>query len=102
MNMDKYTVRGNDGSVDVAASAEAYTEALTEWASQNEIASEKIETEVNAVLALNPSARVPMPALLSAVTNALGASALTYGTISKRVHAYISGQVKAKNLFVIK
>jgi hypothetical protein len=100
--MDKYTTRSTDGSIDVAASANAYAKALTEWAAQNEIPSEEIETEVNAVLALNPTTRVPMPALLSAVANALGASAATHASISARVHEYIKGQVKAGNLFVLK
>lgn len=100
--MDKYTARSADGSVDVAASANAYAKALTEWAVQNEIPSEDIEESVNAVLALTPTTRVPMPALLSAVANSLGANAATHKTISARVHAYISAQVEAKRLFVVK
>ena len=100
--MDKYTVRGTDGSVDVAASANAYAKALTEWTAENEIPSENIEEAVNSILALNPTTRVPMPALLSAVAMALGASAATHAGISARVHEYVKAQVKAGNLFVLK
>ena len=47
--MDKYTKLGVDGSVDVAASALAYGEALSAWVAENEIPSDTISTAIEAV-----------------------------------------------------
>jgi hypothetical protein len=99
--MDKYTKRGTDGSVDVQASARAYAEALTKWAVENEIPSDQIADAVNTVLDSH-SGRVPMPALLSSATQAMGATLDTYKVISDRVRAYVKGQADAKLLFVVK
>ena len=44
--MDKYMVRSTDGSVDVAASANAYATALTKWAAENEVPAADIEAAV--------------------------------------------------------
>lgn len=99
--MDKFTKRGSDGAVDVAASANAYAKALTEWCAENEIPSEEIADAVNAVLARSQRP-VPMPALLSLASQEMNASAETYMTLSDRIHTYIQGQSKAGLLFVIK
>lgn len=101
MTMDKYTQRGTDGSIDVAASANAYAKALTEWAVENEIPSEQITEAVNAVLDLHPG-RIPMPALLNFAVQQLGATPESFKVLSDRVHAYVTGQTKAGLLFVIK
>jgi hypothetical protein len=99
--MDKYTVLGSDGSIDVAASANAYAKALTNWKVENEIPAEQITEAVNAVLDLHPG-RIPMPALLSLAVQQLGATPETFKVLSDRVHAYVTGQTKAGLLFVIK
>jgi hypothetical protein len=102
LNMDKYTKRTTDGSVDIDASSEAYAAALTEWVVTNEIPSEKIETAVNAVLEASPSGRVPMPALLSLASQEMNATPETFTVLSDRIHAYVQGQAKAGLLFVTK
>lgn len=90
--MDKFTVRGSSGSVDVVASANAYAKALTEWVAQNELSSETIETAVEAVFDRFPGQRLPMPALLSLSVAELGASPDQHKTLTARVHAYVTGQ----------
>jgi len=100
--MDKFTVRGTDGSVDIAASANAYAKALTEWTAENEIPAEEIEAAVNAVLDQHAGKRIPMPALLSLAAQELGATPETFAVLSDRVHAYVTGQSKAELLFVVK
>lgn len=100
--MDKFTKRGTDGSVDVTASAAAYTEALTEWCAENEIPAEQIEAAANAVLDAHAGKRIPMPAFLSLAVQELGGTPETFAVLSDRVHAYVSGQAKAEQLFVVK
>lgn len=100
--MDKFTKRGTDGSVDVAASANAYGKALTEWCAENEIPSEQIAGAVNAVLDAHPSQRIPMPALLSEAAQSMCATPQTFKVLSDRIHAYVTGQSKAELLFVSK
>ena len=101
--MDKHTVRGVDGSVDVAASANAYAKALTAWVSENEIPADEIAGAVNTVLDTHgATARIPMPALLSLAANGLGATPATFKVLSDRVHAFVTGQVDAHLLFVVK
>lgn len=90
--MDKFTVRGTDGSVDVAASANAYAKALTGWVAQNELSSDTIETAIEAVFDRFPGQRLPMPALLSLTVAELGASPDQHKTLTSRVHAYVTGQ----------
>lgn len=94
--MDKYTKRGADGSVDVAASAGAYAKALTEWAALNEIPSEQIETAVEAAFDRFDGQRLPMPALIGFALQELNAAPEQHKTLTNRVHAYVSGQ-SAKN-----
>jgi hypothetical protein len=100
--MDKHTRRGTDGSIDVQASAQAYAKALTDWAAENEIPAEQIESAVNAVLDTHTAGRIPMPALLSLASQELGATPQTFKVLTDRVHAYVTGQVEAKRLFVVK
>jgi len=99
--MDKFTVRGTDGSVDIAASANAYAKALTEWTAENEIPAEEIAAAVNTVLDRHAGKRIPMPALLSLASQELGADAENFKVLSDRVHAYVKGQKEAGLLFVI-
>lgn len=90
--MDKYTKRGMDGSVDVTASAQAYAAALTKWVAENEIASETIETAVEAVFDRFSGSKLPMPALLSLTVAELGGTPDQHKTLTNRVHAYVKGQ----------
>jgi hypothetical protein len=94
--MDKYTKRGTDGSVDVAASASAYAKALTEWAAKNEIPSENIENAVEAAFDRFDGQTQPMPALIAFALQELNAEPAQHKTLTNRVHAYVTGQ-SAKN-----
>ncbi len=89
--MDKFTKRGADGSVDFAASANAYTKALTEWAAQNETPTETIETAVEAVFDRHDG-RIAMPALVGLALQELNASPSQHKALDLRVRAYIKGQ----------
>lgn len=89
--MDKYTVRGADGSVDVAASANAYAKALTEWSAQNESDSEQIENAVEAVFN-RFDGRIKMPALVNFALQELNATPAQHAALETRVRAYIKGQ----------
>jgi len=100
--MDKFTKRGVDGSVDIAASANAYAKALTEWCAENEIPADQIAGSVNTVLDRFPGQNIPMQFLLSEASQLLGATPQTSKVLSDRVHAYVTGQSKAEQLFVTK
>lgn len=100
--MDKFTKRGTDGSVDIAASANEYAKALADWCAKNEIPADQIAGAVNTVLDRYPSQNIPMPALLSDSCQLLGATPQTFKVLSDRVHAYVTGQQSAKLLFVTK
>jgi hypothetical protein len=100
--MDKFTKRGTDGSVDLAATANAHAVALNEWCAQNEIPAERIAGAVNTVLDRYTGKRIPMPALLSMASQEMGSTPETFKVLSDRVHAYVTGQQEAKLLFVTK
>jgi len=89
--MDKFTQRGTDGSVDVAASANAYAKALTEWTAQNETDSDTIETAVEAVFD-RFDGRIAMPALLGLTLQELSATPAQHKALTVRVCAYLKGQ----------
>jgi len=93
--------RDTNGSVDIAASANAYAAALTEWCATNEIPSEDVAEAVNTVLDRHPG-RIPMPSLLSFSVQELGATPENFKVLSDRVHAYVTGQAKNSLLFVTK
>ncbi len=94
--MDKFTQRGADGSVDVAASAGAYAKALSEWVAQNEIPSDTIESAVEAAFDRFDGQRIHMPALINFALQELNATPSNTKTLTARVHAYVTGQ-SAKN-----
>jgi hypothetical protein len=100
--MDKFTKRDGSGSVDVAASADAYAAALTKWVSENELPVDSIANAVNTVLDRYAGQRISMPALLSMAAQELGATPETFKVLSNRVHSYVKGQTTAERLFVIK
>lgn len=100
--MNQFTKRGSDGSVDIAASANAYAKALTEWCAENEVPAEQIVDAVNTVLDQYVGKNIPMPALLSLASHEMGATAETFTVLSERIHAYVTGQTKAGLLFVTK
>jgi len=87
----KFIKRGSDGSVDIAASANAFAKALTEWVAQNETPSEQIEAAVEAVFD-SQDGRVAMPALCGMAATRLSGDAASYKTLVQRVHAYVTGQ----------
>lgn len=89
--MDKYTEFNSLGEADVAASANAYAKALTAWKSLNEIPTERIETAVEAVFDRTPGS-LPMPALVNFAVNEISQEPSQFKSLSKRVHAYVTGQ----------
>lgn len=100
--MDKYTVRGSNGSVDVTASAAAYAAALTEWVKSNEIPTDRISNAVSAVLDSFPGQRLPMPQLLSLACQKLGSTPDQFSAVSEHVRAYVRGQAEAGSLVIVK
>ena len=100
--MDKYTVRNEDGSVNVSASTAAHTAALVEWVATNEIPADDIAAAVDSVLDSADGKRVAMPSLLNFAAQELGADVSSLQTISARIHEYVTAQVKAERLFVVK
>jgi len=101
--MDRFTRRNADGSVNIVASQSAHTEALNQWVAENEVPVDRISTALNTVLDQNASSsRIPMPALLSLVAHELGTSVQNFKSVSNRIHAFVTSQVKAGRLFVVK
>ena len=95
--MDKFTIRSTFGEVDVAASANAYAKALTQWVNDNEIDTDTIEHAVETVFDRTPGS-LPMPALVNFAVNEISQDASQFKALSTRVHAYIAGQKQtAKN-----
>ena len=90
--MDKFTVRGKDGSVDVSASANAYAKALVTWCTENEVDSETIETAVETVFDRFLGQVLPMPALLDLAVQELDVEPAQHKAMTTRVHAYVTGQ----------
>lgn len=90
--MDKFTKRGADGSVDIAASGNAYMKALAEWATQNETPTDKIEAAVEAVFDKFPTGRISVPSLVGFALTELGATPDQHKSLTNRVRAYVSGQ----------
>lgn len=97
--MDKFTVFNTLGEADVAASANAYAKALTEWKTQSEIPTDQIETAVEAVFDRNDGS-LPMPALVSSVVLELSQDPNQFKPLSARVHAYVTGQKQIGRLRV--
>ena len=94
--MDKFTKLTDTGAVDISASSAAYTAALTDWVASNELDSDLIDTAVNAVFDRHNSV-IPIATLVSMSVAELGASPSQFSAFSKRVHAYVRGQITAGN-----
>jgi hypothetical protein len=99
--MDKFVVRSTDGSVDVAASANAYALTLTKWVAENEVPVTDIEAAVESVFDQH-SGKLPMPALLNAAVNELGATPTQFKALTERCVAYIRGQATLGRLEITK
>lgn len=97
--MDKYTVLNTLGEVDVAASANAYAKALTAWKSLNEVSTDRIEVAVETVFDRTVGS-LPMPALVNFAVNEISQEAGQFKALSKRVHAYLTGQKLAGRIAV--
>lgn len=97
--MDKFTSFDANGEADVAASANAYAKALTTWKTQNEIPTEQIETAVETVFD-RATGVLPMPALVSFAVSEISQDPAQHKALTKRVHAYITGQKLAGRLSV--
>jgi hypothetical protein len=99
--MDKYTVRVG-GVVDIAASANSYARALSEWVAKNEIDLSTLESAVNTVLDRYPNKRIPTPAFISYVINELGGKPEQYNVLAQRIHDYMKEQKSVGALEVVK
>lgn len=97
--MDKHTVFNSLGEADVAASANAYARALTQWKAEHEVPSEQIETAVEAVFD-RTKGRIPMPALINFTVSELSQDPSAFKSLSSRVHAYVTGQKETGRLTV--
>lgn len=106
--MDKYTVRNSDGSVDVAASANKYSVALTQWvfdkdakrqAKTEVVPNEAVESAVESILDNHPK-RITTPALVNQVAIQLNPSLDKYTAVTNQVRAYIKEQVASGRLNV--
>lgn len=97
--MDKYTVRNNDGQIDIAASTNEYAKALALWVSANEADQEKISDAVNATL--DKFSKLPMEMLITQSVQAISEDPTQFKNIEKRVKAYIKSQVDS-NILVSK
>lgn len=89
--MDKYTVLGVDGSVDVAASVASYSQALSSWVSQNEVPVERIESAVEAVFDTHPS-RILLDTLVSYAAHNFGANPDNFTSVCNRIRSYVRSQ----------
>jgi predicted metalloendopeptidase len=106
--MNTYTKRDETGAVDIEASiraqSEAHRQALVAWIAENELPADHVRSAVDSILDKHSqdTSNPRMPQVVAEATALLGATNETWGVISKRVHAYVSGQVKAGNLFAVK
>ena len=100
--MDKFTVRDSVGSVNVEASVAAYTEALSQWVSDNEIPVDRITTAVNSVLDSRPNTRLPTPFLVSLAVQELNLEPALFKAATQRVTDYVKGQCANGNFTVTK
>lgn len=94
--MDKYTVRNNDGQIDIAASTNEYAKALALWVSANEADQEKISEAVNATL--DKFNKLPMEMLITQSVQAISEDPTQFKNIEKRIKAYIKSQVDSNIL----
>lgn len=97
--MDKFTVLNALGEADVAASANTYAKALTAWKELNEIATDRVETAVEAIFDRTPGS-LPMPFLIDAAVNEISQDPAQFKTLSKRVRAYVKEQKQIGRLAV--
>lgn len=90
--MDKFTVRGADGSVDMAASTEAYVKSLSEWVAEHDVSNTAIEAALDNVFDKNPG-RVPTQFLASLAARDLVTKPEAFASMKQRVHSYIKTAV---------
>lgn len=93
--MDKYTQFNSLGEADVAASANAYAKALTQWKLDHEIPSSRIESAVETVFD-RTNGKIPMPALVNFAVNEISNDPNQFKGLAARVHAYLTGQKQTK------
>lgn len=88
--MDKFTVRSNDGSVDVTASTAAYANALSKWVSDSEISTESVAGAVDAVFDQH-TGRLTIPVLVSYTMAILNPSPAQFSAVEARIRAFVKG-----------
>jgi hypothetical protein len=97
--MDKYSIVGEDGLVDVVASAANYSAAVISWKESNEIPSETIAMAMGAVFE-KKGARMHVPQLIQYTVGEIGATSDNFKPLTARVKAFVKAQVSAGKLFV--
>lgn len=93
--MDKFTQFNNLGEADVAASAAAYAQALTQWKTDHEIPSDRIEMAVETVFD-RTTGKIPMQALVNFTVNEIFNDPTQFKGLAARVRAYLTGQKRTK------
>ncbi len=102
--MDKHTVRkSEDGSVDIAASVNAYAATLSKWVDENEIPVAVLEAAVDSVFD-DQKSNDPLPktALIAYATGALSPDHSKLASVQTRIEAFLKGSsrfypIKGKN-----
>lgn len=93
--MDKYMVRGSDGSVDLKASVAAYHNALAKWVSENEISADTVRNAVDAVFnERGEGTRLTLPILVSYAMGKIDHSPAQYTAIESRIRAFLKGNAR--------
>lgn len=84
-----FLVRAEDGSPDVAATEEKFSEQLAEYLLKAEGEEGKIADAVSAIFEENKGKRLPMPALLAMTAQKLNVSFEDYKATSEKVGEYV-------------
>lgn len=86
--MEKYTVRSENGSIDIEASTQAFRAALTAQVASAEALATKIEAAVDAVFD-EQGIRLPKGMLIDGALAKLGATSETHTSLTHSVEEYL-------------
>lgn len=101
MNND-HVVRSVDGSIDVQASVNSFTQELTKLASQESALTSEIESGVNAFFETRGVNILPKDMLVDGVVNLLSNDPLRYNQLSREVSRFVKTSVAAGKLYPVK
>ena len=98
--MDKFTVRKQDGSVDVAASTEAYATALSKWVNTHEVSNEEIDKQLSLVFDDYPG-NVPTNFLVCLAARNLSVNSEAFPALKKRVHSFLKMELASSTKYAL-